>query len=105
MKKSRILIFLLAAILALFVITACGVSKDEHEKVVIELEQTKAELEQAKSKIAEIEKSIEIPQIDTEIMEKLRSAQQKAGDLSVRVKSLTAENEQLKEDLAKIKDM
>ena len=46
MKKQGRLIFILAAIL-LLAISACGVSKDEHEKVVIELEQAKAELEQA----------------------------------------------------------
>ncbi|MDB9823309.1 hypothetical protein OAC89_06390 [Deltaproteobacteria bacterium] len=105
MKKPRGIMFLLVAILALFAISACGVSKGEHEKVVTELKETKVELEQAKLKIAEIERTIELPQINTEIIEKLRSAQQKAGDLSAKVKSLTTENEELKEDLAKIKDM
>jgi outer membrane murein-binding lipoprotein Lpp len=102
MKKTKRLIFLFAAIL-LLAISACGVSKDEHERVLIELEQANAKLEQAESKIAAIERTMELPQIDTEIMEKLRSAQQKAGDLSSKIKTLTTENEQLKEELAKIK--
>ena len=105
MEKTKRLIFLLSALLTCSVISGCGIDKEEYEVVVAELEQTKAELEQAYSKIAEIEKSLDLPNIDTDIMEKLRSAQQKAGDLSARVKSLTTENEQLKEELAKINTM
>jgi regulator of replication initiation timing len=41
--------------------------------------------------------------IDTKILEKLRSAQQKAGELSLKVKDLTIENEKLKKELAEMK--
>ncbi|MFC1868679.1 hypothetical protein ACFL0H_11170 [Thermodesulfobacteriota bacterium] len=96
---------LLTVVLAFFVVSACGVSKDEHQRTLAELEKTKTELTQAKAKIAGMEKAIKIPKIDTSIMEKLRSAQQKAGDLSAKVKSLTGENETLNENLAKLKKM
>jgi regulator of replication initiation timing len=46
---------------------------------------------------------MELSKIDTEILAKLRSAQQKAGDLSAKVKELTIENEQLKKALADMK--
>lgn len=103
MEKFRKIFVLTVAVLTLLVISGCGVSKDEHGKTVTELQQTKVELEQAKAKLAEIDKALEDSKIDTKILEKLRSAQQKAGDLSTRVKELTTENEQLKDQLAKVK--
>jgi len=102
-EKFRKIFVLTVAVLTLLVISGCGVSKDEHGKTVTELQQTKVELEQAKAKLAEIDKALEDSKIDTKILEKLRSAQQKAGDLSTRVKELTTENEQLKDQLAKVK--
>ncbi len=103
MEKLRKIAVLTVAVLTVLVISGCGVSKDEHEKTVAELQQTKVELEQAKAKIAEIDKLMELSKIDTEILTKLRSAQQKAGDLSAKVKELTIENEQLRKTLADIK--
>jgi predicted RNA-binding protein with PIN domain len=102
-EKLRKIAVLTVAVLTVLVISGCGVSKDEHEKTVAELQQTKVELEQAKAKIAEIDKLMELSKIDTEILAKLRSAQQKAGDLSAKVKELTIENEQLKKALADMK--
>lgn len=96
---------LLSVVLAFFVFSACGVSKDEHQKALAELEKIKAELTQAKAKIVEMEKAVKIPKIDANIMEKLRSAEEKAGDLSAKVKSLISENETLNENLAKVKAM
>ena len=103
MEKLRKIAVLTVAVLTVLVISGCGVSKDEHEKTVAELQQTKVELEQAKAKIAEIDKLMELSNIDTEILTKLRSAQQKAGDLSSKVKELTIENEQLRKALADMK--
>jgi predicted RNA-binding protein with PIN domain len=103
MEKLRKIGVLTVAVLTVLVISGCGVSKDEHEKTVAELQQTKVELEQAKAKIAETDKLMELSKIDTEILTKLRSAQQKAGDLSAKVKELTIENEQLKKALADMK--
>lgn len=103
MEKLRKIAVLTVAVLTVLVISGCGVSKDEHEKTVAELQQTKVELEQAKAKIAEIDKLMELSKIDTEILTKLRSAQQKAGDLSSKVKELTIENEQLRKALADMK--
>ena len=59
--------------------------------------------EEARSKIAEMEKSVALPATNADIVEKLRSAQQKAGDLSARVRDLTMKNEQLMKELAEIK--
>jgi CHASE3 domain sensor protein len=101
--KFRRLIILTLAILGVLAISGCGVSKDEHEKTIAELQQTKIELEQTRAKIAEIDTLMEASNIDTTILEKLRSAQQKAGELSTKVKDLTIENEQLKKELAAIK--
>ena len=103
MEKFKKIFVLTVAVLTLLVISGCGVSKDEHGKTVTELQQTKVELEQAKAKIAEIDKLMELSKIDTEILTKLRSAQQKAGDLSSKVKELTIENEQLRKALADMK--
>lgn len=103
MIKSRRFVVLTLAILGVLAIYGCGVNKDEHEKTVAELQQTKVELDQAKAKLAEIDKAMESSNIDTKILEKLRSAQQKAGELSAKVKDLTVENEQLKKELAKMK--
>jgi CHASE3 domain sensor protein len=101
--KFRRLIILTLALLGVLAISGCGVSKDEHEKTIAELQQTKIELEQTRAKIAEIDTLMEASNIDTTILEKLRSAQQKAGELSTKVKDLTIENEQLKKELAAIK--
>jgi peptidoglycan hydrolase CwlO-like protein len=102
-EKFKKIFVLTVAVLTLLVISGCGVSKDEHGKTVTELQQTKVELEQAKAKLAEIDKALEDSKIDTKILEKLRSAQQKAGDLSTRVKELTTENEKLKKEMAEMK--
>jgi peptidoglycan hydrolase CwlO-like protein len=102
-EKFKKTFVLTVAVLTLLVISGCGVSKDEHGKTVTELQQTKVELEQAKAKLAEIDKALEDSKIDTKILEKLRSAQQKAGDLSTRVKELTTENEKLKKEMAEMK--
>jgi outer membrane murein-binding lipoprotein Lpp len=101
--KFRRFVVLTAALLGVLAISGCGVSKDKHEKTVAELQQAKAELEQTKSKLAEIDTLMEASKIDTKILEKLRSAQQKAGELSVKVKDLTIENEKLKKELAEMK--
>jgi septal ring factor EnvC (AmiA/AmiB activator) len=101
--KFRRFVVLSAALVGVLAISGCGVSKDEHEKTVAELQQAKAELEQTKSKLTEIDKIMGDSKIDTKILEKLRSAQQKAGDLSLKVKDLTIENEKLKKELAEMK--
>jgi len=101
--KFRRLVILTVALLGVLAISGCGVSKDEHEKTAAELQQTKIDLEQAKAKLAVFDTSMEDSNIDTKILEKLRSAQQKAGELSARVKDLTIENEKLKKELAEIK--
>ena len=103
MIKFRRLVVLTVTLVGVLMISGCGVSKDKHEKTVAELQQTKVELEQTKAKIAEIDTLMEASKIDTKILEKLRSAQQKAGDLSTKVKDLTIENEQLKKELAEMK--
>jgi septal ring factor EnvC (AmiA/AmiB activator) len=103
MKKNGRLILISLSILIIFAVSACGVSENEYEGVVAELEKTKVELEQARLRIAELEGSLELSKMGTDIMEKLKSAQQKAVNLSSKVKDLAIENERLKKELAEIK--
>jgi chromosome segregation ATPase len=103
MKKSRRLVLISLSILTVFAFSACGVSENEYEGVVAELEKTKAKLEQANSRIAEFEESLQLSKMGPDIIEKLKSAQQKAVNLSSKVKDLTIENERLRKELAEIK--
>jgi chromosome segregation ATPase len=64
MKALQQALTLLLLMIAIFGLVGCGISKDEHEKVVSQLEQANAqlakfsaELEQANAKIAKMEKS------------------------------------------------
>ena len=68
-----------------------------------ELKKTRVELENAKTKITGQENSASIPLPKSDSVAKLRSAQQKASELSARVKSLSSENELLKQNLDKMK--
>jgi hypothetical protein len=63
--KFRRFVVLSAALVGVLAISGCGVSKDEHEKTVAELQQAKAELEQTKSKLTEIDKIMGDSKIDT----------------------------------------
>src|SRR3974377_2216052 len=54
---TRMATFLFVA-LAVIAMIGCGVSKEDHEKVVAELSKTKADLDQAQTKIAELEKAL-----------------------------------------------
>jgi len=106
MRTIHRISYILFVIFIAFALSGCGVSKDEHEKTVTELQKTKAELEKANAKIAKLEKTLAgTPKIDTGITDKLRSAQQKAIDLGAKVKSLTAENSVLNRNLEKLKAM
>jgi chromosome segregation ATPase len=101
MNKTRTLFFLLAIITIVLTISACGVSEEEYENTLADLSRTKSELEQAKSRIAELEESLALPKTDAELVEKLYSAQQKVSELSSSLKSLTIENQTLRENLEK----
>jgi septal ring factor EnvC (AmiA/AmiB activator) len=103
MKKSGRLALISLAVFTIFAVSACGVNENEYEGVVAELENTKAELEQANSRIAELEESLELSKMGTDVIEKLKSSQQKAVNLSSKVKELAIENERLKKELAEIK--
>jgi predicted nucleic acid-binding Zn-ribbon protein len=124
LKRLLTLFFVTLAVIAL---VGCGVSKEEHEKAVSELNKTKAELAQAKTKIADMEKSLseaqaqlkskakepslaEKPEVvekpgaaDTGMQDKLAAAQKDATDLRAKVESLTGENANLKGMLDKLK--
>lgn len=103
MKRAKTIFFLLVVIITVLVISACGVSQEEYDRTITELARTKVELEEARSKIAEMEKSVALPATNADIVEKLRAAQQKAADLSAKVRDLTIKNEQLIKDLAEMK--
>jgi prefoldin subunit 5 len=117
-KKALMSILVTLGIIAL---VGCGVSKEEHEKAVSELNKTKAELAQAKTKMADMEKSLSEAQaqlksqaekaavaekpaaVDTGTQDKLAAAQKEATDLRAKVESLTGENANLKGMLDKLK--
>ena len=102
-KFKRVLICFIMST-AVFYLAACGVGKEEHEKTVSELNETKALLEKANARIAEMEKSIlDIPKIDPNLQDKLRAAEQRVGDLSNQVKKFTLENQNLNGQIYKYK--
>ena len=106
MRKFRNILGFLVIIFTLSVFMGCGVSKDDYDNVLAELDKTKSELQKANNKIAELEKSsIKIPKIDTETMAKLQAARQKGEELASKIKSLTSENKTLTDNLAKLKKM
>jgi chromosome segregation protein len=88
--------------MAVFSLAGCGVSKEEHEKTVSELNETRAMLEKANARVAEMEKSIlNIPKIDPNLKDKLQAAEQRVGDLTQQVKKFTVENKDLNSQLSK----
>ena len=93
MKNRQKLTLLFIVVLAVWGLISCGVGKEEHAKVVSELEKTKAELQKAQEAIAEQKKSIlDISKIDPKLDEKLKAAQQQIGDLTTKFKGLTLDN-------------
>lgn len=100
-KLKRFLIYAVIG-MTVFSLIGCGISKEEHEKTVSELNETKALLEKANARIAEMEKSIlNIPKIDPDLKAKLQAAEQRVGDLGNQVKKFTLENENLKDQISK----
>lgn len=105
MKALKQVLTLMALTIAAVALLGCGVTKEEHEKTVSELNEARAELEQANAKIAELEKSMNEAGIrrpglmgrlgDTGAQEKLAAAQQEVASLRARVQSLTSENSRL----------
>ena len=80
--------------LAIIALAGCGVSKEEHEKTVAELNKTKADLAQANSKTAELGKSLSGAQAQ---------AKSETSELRAKVESLTRENASLQSTLEKLK--
>jgi peptidoglycan hydrolase CwlO-like protein len=102
MKNNQKVITLVAMIFFGFALFGCGVSKDEHEKTVTELNKIKAELEQAKKKLSEFSGT---GSSDAGIAEKLRAAQEKAGDLSEKLKTAALENTELKKKMGQMQSL
>ena len=98
-QKAMILMVMIFFSVALF---GCGASNEEHEKTVAELNKVKAELEQAKKKLAEFSGA---GSSDTGMAEKLREAQEKAGDLGEKLKAATTENSELKEKMGQMQSL
>jgi len=122
MKKFGQVVTCVFVVFALIALVGCGVSKEDHEKVVSELTKTKADLEkskadlekskadlnkakadltQADSKVAALEKSVNEAKGQNE--QKVAGAQNEAGDLQAKVDSLTKENADLQSMLEKLK--
>ena len=97
MKALRCILIMLGLAGLTMAPVGCGVSEDEHQKVVSELNQTKALLEKANAKIAQLKKSsksaveeaktaIEKPEgPDLGLKERLASAQEEAAGLREKV--------------------
>jgi predicted nucleic acid-binding Zn-ribbon protein len=127
MNASNKVLMSILVTFAIIALAGCGVSKEEHEKAVSELNKTKAELAQAETKMADMAKSLnearaqlkrqakesspaEKPAaaekpgtVDTGMQDKLAAAQKEATDLRAKVESLTGENANLKGMLDKLK--
>jgi hypothetical protein len=115
MKKFGQVLTCVLVVFALVALVGCGVSKEDHEKVVSDLNKTKADLDkstaelnkakadlaQANSKAAALEKSLNEAKGQTE--EKVATAQKQAGDLQAKLDSLTKENAELESMLDKLK--
>jgi septal ring factor EnvC (AmiA/AmiB activator) len=92
MKALKQVVICLVATAVLFALTGCSTSNDESEKMVSQLNKTKAELEQANARIAELG---EPSPRDTQVQNELAAAQQRAEMLDAKVKELTDENGRL----------
>ena len=111
MRTCENMMMLVLGMLVVFGLSGCGVSKDDHEKVVSELAQTKSELAQAKAKIAEMEKSVSkavdqfkgVSNAPEMLQKKLAASEKEAADLRAKVEGLTGENSRLKELMEKMK--
>jgi chromosome segregation ATPase len=121
MKNIKHGLTLIALTVLVITLVGCGVNKDEHQKVVSELKETKEQLGKANDKIAQLEKSLagakaqekpsvekpvkmETPaKVDTIMQDKLAAAQQETTNLRAKVESLTKENSSLKGMLEKLK--
>lgn len=98
------MVFIVSALVLTFL--GCGVSTEEHEKTVAELNTARAELNKANAKIDEMGKTLlKIPKIDPELKNKLDAAQQQARSLGAKVKSLTTENSSLNAKLSELEAM
>ena len=127
MNASKKVLTSILVTLGIIALVGCGVSKEEHEKAVSELNKTKADLAQAKTKMAEMERSLnearaqlksqaqepstkenpaaaeKPPAADIGMQAKLVASEKEVADLSAKVKTLTGENANLQSMLEKLK--
>ncbi len=119
MKALKHVLISMILISLVIVFFGCGVSEDEYQKVIGELNETKDELSNANDKIAQLEDSIKaaqakigieeplkmetVTEVASGVQEKLAAAQQEAADLRAKVESLTDENGALKDMLDSLK--
>jgi peptidoglycan hydrolase CwlO-like protein len=125
-KKVLMSVLFTVGIIAL-VSCGSGVSKEDYDKTVGELNKTKADLAQAQTKITEMEKSLSEAQAqlksqpkepspaekpaavekpaaaETGMQDKLAASEKEAADLRAKVQSLTSENANLQGMLEKLK--
>ena len=127
MNASKKVLMSILVTFGIIALISCGVSKEDHEKTVSELNKTKAELAQANTKMADMEKSLNEAQaqlksqagkpspaekpavaekpgkVDTGTQDKLAASQKEATDCRAKVETLTKENSNLKALLDKLK--
>jgi predicted RNase H-like nuclease (RuvC/YqgF family) len=116
MKASHKVLRSILVILGIIALVSCGVSKQDYEKAVSELNKAKADLAQANTKIADMEKSLNEAQAQLKSQaekpspaagaEKPGTAvapQKEAADCRAKVETLTKENAGLKALIDKLK--
>lgn len=109
MNASNKVLMLILVTLGIIALVGCGVSKEDYEKAVSELNKTKAELAQLKSQAgkpspAEKPAVAEKPgTVDTGTQDKLAASQKETTECRAKVDSLTKENSSLKAMLDKLK--
>ena len=93
---------LLAVLFFAFALSGCGVSKDEHAKIVEELKKVKAELAEAEKKVVEISGAGEL---NTRLADKLRVAEEQAKELGDKLEIIAGEKSELLEKLGNMQAM
>ena len=118
MNTSKKVLMSILVTLGIIALVGCGVSKQDYEKAVSELNKTKAELAQATTKIADMEKALNEAQAQLKsqpgkpspaekpaVAEKpgTVASQKEGADCQAKVDSLTKENASLKALIDKLK--
>lgn len=92
------------AVLVFFslVILGCGVSTEEHEKTLSELNRVTIELQQARAEIADLKAQLAAERAGDGFEKQYREARERLGELAASFQSVTRENAALKGEMDKL---